>query len=113
MLPDYVENCVIGDILLNHKYTVNDLLNTTDPLGLITSNPSPLRGIFKTTSNAREFLTCQQAASQIQTLAGQDSQMNSPTFSMLTRKIFGNRINGATLLANSMGESYGFFYAGG
>jgi hypothetical protein len=45
-------------------------------------------------------------------LAGQDSQMNSPTFSMLTRKIFGNRINGATLLANSMGESYGFFYAG-
>lgn len=41
MLPDYVENCVIGDILLNHKYTVNELLNTTDPLALITNNPSP------------------------------------------------------------------------
>ncbi|UXY13556.1 conjugal transfer mating pair stabilization protein TraG (plasmid) [Kosakonia sp. ML.JS2a] len=113
MLPDYVENCVIGDILLNHKYTVNDLLNTTDPLGLITSNPSPLRGIFRTTSTAREFITCQQAASQIQTLAGQDSQLNSPTFTWLTQKIFGNRMNGATLLANSMGESYGFFYSGG
>jgi conjugal transfer mating pair stabilization protein TraG len=47
MLPDYVENCVIGDILLNHKYTVNQLLNSTDPLGLITSNPSPLRGYSK------------------------------------------------------------------
>ncbi|AGN88315.1 conjugal transfer mating-pair stabilization protein TraG [Enterobacter sp. R4-368] len=113
MLPDYVENCVIGDILLNHKYTVNELLNTTDPLGLITSNPSPLRGIFKTTSDAREFLTCQQAAAQIQTLAGQDAQISSPTFAWLTQKIFGNRLNGATLLANSMGESYGFFYAGG
>ncbi|MDD7997505.1 conjugal transfer mating-pair stabilization protein TraG [Kosakonia radicincitans] len=113
MLPDYVENCVIGDILLNHKYTVNQLLNTTDPLGLITSNPSPLRGIFKTTSDTREFLTCQQAAAQIQTLAGQDAQVSSPTFAWLTQKIFGNRLNGATLLANSMGESYGFFYAGG
>ncbi|EFS9298641.1 conjugal transfer protein TraG, partial [Salmonella enterica] len=30
MLPDYVENCVIGDILLNGKYTVNQLLNSTD-----------------------------------------------------------------------------------
>ncbi|MDN2488165.1 conjugal transfer mating pair stabilization protein TraG [Kosakonia sacchari] len=113
MLPDYVENCVIGDILLNHKYTVNQLLNTTDPLGLITSNPSPLRGIFKTTSDTREFLTCQQAASQILTLAGQDAQVGSPTFAWLTQKIFGNRLNGATLLANAMGESYGFFYAGG
>lgn len=46
MLPDYVENCVIGDILLNGKYTVNQLLNSTDPLALITSNPSPLRGNF-------------------------------------------------------------------
>lgn len=113
MLPDYVENCVIGDILLNHKYTVNQLLNTTDPLGLITSNPSPLRGIFKTTSTNREFLTCQQAASQIQTLAGQDSQLTSPTFSMLTQRIFGNRMNGSVMLANAMNESYGFFYAGG
>jgi conjugal transfer mating pair stabilization protein TraG len=38
MLPDYVENCVIGDILLNGKYTINQLLNSTDPLTLITSN---------------------------------------------------------------------------
>lgn len=113
MLPDYVENCVIGDILLNHKYTVYDLLNSGDPLGLITSNPSPLRGIYKTTSYAREFLTCQQAASQIQQLAGLDSQPNSPTFAWLTSKIFGNRVNGNMLLANAMNESYGYFYAGG
>ncbi|MEB8610169.1 conjugal transfer mating-pair stabilization protein TraG [Cronobacter sakazakii] len=113
MLPDYVENCVIGDILLNHKYTVYDLLNSRDPLGLITSNPSPLRGIYKTTSYAREFLTCQQAASQIQQLAGLDSQPNSPTFAWLTSKIFGNRVNGNMLLANAMNESYGYFYAGG
>lgn len=113
MLPDYVENCVIGDILLNHKYTVNDLLNSSDPLGLITNNPSPLRGIFKTTSDAREFLTCREAATQIRTLANTESNIASSTFTWLSRKVFGNRVNGATLLASAMGESYGFFYSGG
>lgn len=38
MLPDYVENCVIGDILLNGKYTINQLLNSTDPLTLISTS---------------------------------------------------------------------------
>lgn len=113
MLPDYVENCVIGDILLNHKYTVNQLLNATDPLTLITSNPSPLRGIYKTTSATRDFLTCQQAAAQIKTLANTDAQPGSATFTWLAQKVFGNRVNGGTLLANAMGDSYGFFYAGG
>lgn len=113
MLPDYVENCVIGDILLNGKYTVNQLLNSTDPLALITSNPSPLRGIFKMTSNARQFLTCQQAATEIKTLANIDVNPGSATFTWLTRKVFGNKLNGASLLSNAMGESYGYFYAGG
>ncbi|MEB7502452.1 conjugal transfer mating pair stabilization protein TraG [Leclercia pneumoniae] len=113
MLPDYVENCVIGDILLNHKYTVNELLNSADPLSLITSQPSPLRGIFRTTSSTREFLTCRDAATQIRALANTEANTTSATFSMLTRKIFGTRVNGATLLANAMGESYGYFYAGG
>ncbi|WP_163333741.1 conjugal transfer mating-pair stabilization protein TraG [Enterobacter bugandensis] len=113
MLPDYVENCVIGDILLNGKYTINQLLNSTDPLTLITSNPSPLRGIFKMISTSRQFLTCQQAATEIQKLANTDVNPGSATFTWLTRKVFGNKLNGAALLANAMGESYGYFYAGG
>ncbi|WP_318388759.1 conjugal transfer mating-pair stabilization protein TraG [Enterobacter sp.] len=113
MLPDYVENCVIGDILLNHKYTVNQLLNSADPLTLITSQPSPLRGIYKTTAYTREFLTCVQAATQIKTLANIDAQPGSVSFAWLTQKVFGSKVGGATLLANAMGESYGFFYSGG
>nr|WP_318375306.1 conjugal transfer mating-pair stabilization protein TraG [Enterobacter sp.] len=113
MLPDYVENCVIGDILLNHKYTINQLLNSADPLTLITSQPSPLRGIYKTTAYTREFLTCVQAATQIKTLANIDAQPGSISFAWLTQKVFGNKVGGSTLLANAMGESYGFFYSGG
>ncbi|MFK3662745.1 conjugal transfer mating-pair stabilization protein TraG [Scandinavium sp. NPDC088450] len=113
MLPDYVENCVIGDILLNNKYTVNQLLNTTDPLGLITSNPSPLRGIYKTAGGVRQFETCQNAATDIKALANTDAQPGSATATWLASKIFGNRVNATTLLANAMGDSYGYFYAGG
>lgn len=113
MLPDYVENCVIGDILLNGKYTINQLLNSTDPLTLITSNPSPLRGIFKMTSTTRQFLTCQQAATEIKSLANTDVNPGSATFTWLTRKVFGNKLNAAALLSNAMGESYGYFYSGG
>lgn len=113
MLPDYVENCVIGDILLNGKYTINQLLNSTDPLTLITSNPSPLRGIFKMTSTTRQFLTGQQAATEIKSLANTDVNPGSATFTWLTRKVFGNKLNGAALLSNAMGESYGYFYSGG
>ncbi len=113
MLPDYVENCVIGDILLNQKYTVNQLLNSSDPMGLITSSPSPLRGIFHTTPFSREFMTCRDAALQIHALANIEANPGSATFSMLARKIFGTKVNGSVLLANAMGESYGYFYAGG
>ncbi|WP_436877856.1 conjugal transfer mating-pair stabilization protein TraG [Siccibacter turicensis] len=113
MLPDYVENCVIGDILLNHKYTVNELMNSTDPLTLITDNPSPLRGIYKTDTYTRQFLTCREAATQIRTLANLDSQLGGASFQRLAGKVFGTRMNGTALLSQAMGESYGFFYAGG
>ncbi|MEA9392706.1 conjugal transfer mating-pair stabilization protein TraG [Acerihabitans sp. TG2] len=113
MLPDYVENCVIGDILLNGKYSINQLLNSTDPLTLITNNPSPLRGIYQTTSNGREFVTCQQAAATIKTLIGSDISVGGVSWHDMAIHIFGNKVNADSLLSNAMDESYGFFYSGG
>lgn len=113
MLTDYVENCVIGDILLNGKYSINQLLNSTDPLTLITSNPSPLRGIYQTTSNGREFVTCQQAAATMRTLMGADVTIGGASWHAMATRIFGSKINADALLGNAMNESYGFFYAGG
>lgn len=113
MLTDYVENCVIGDILLNGKYSINQLLNSTDPLTLITSNPSPLRGIYQTTSNGREFVTCQQAAVTMRTLMGADVTIGGVSWHAMATRIFGSKINADALLGNAMNDSYGFFYAGG
>lgn len=35
LFSDYVQNCVIGDMLLNHKYSFEDLMHSTDPYTLI------------------------------------------------------------------------------
>jgi conjugal transfer mating pair stabilization protein TraG len=43
LFSDYVQNCVMGDIFLNHKYSFEELLNSPDPYTLIFANPSPLR----------------------------------------------------------------------
>lgn len=113
ILTDYVENCVIGDILLNGKYTIAELLNSTDPLTLITSNPSPLRGLYQTTSAGREFVTCVQAATTIKTLMGQDIRIGGTSWHDLATRVFGSKVNADVLLGNAMNESYGFFYKGG
>src|SRR3990167_543996 len=42
----YVKSCVVGDILINHKYSINDLLHAPDVWALMSGNPSPIRGIF-------------------------------------------------------------------
>lgn len=113
MLTDYVENCVVGDILLNNKYTVSQLLNSTDPLTLITSNPSPLRGLYQDTGGGRQFITCQQAAGVIKNLIGADVRIGGTTWHKLATRVFGSRVGADSLLGNAMDESYNFFYAGG
>lgn len=113
MMTDYVENCVIGDILLNGKYTINQLMNSSDPLTLITTNPSPLRGIYQTVSGVRQFVTCQQAATTIRTLIGSDISVGGVSWHDMATRIFGSKVNADSLLSNAMDDSYGFFYAGG
>jgi len=113
LLPDYVENCVIGDIMLNNKYTVNDLLHSSDPLTLITSQPSPLRGLYQNTGNGKVFVTCQQAAASIKTLVSRDIVPGADTLHSVATRLFGNKVNADSMLINAMNDSYGFFYSGG
>ena len=55
LFQDYVQNCVMGDIYLNHKYTLEELMASADPYTLIFSRPSPLRGVYDSNNN---FVTC-------------------------------------------------------
>ncbi len=42
-MNEYLRNCVVGDIRLNHKYSVSDLSTTQHIWDLISKNASPLR----------------------------------------------------------------------
>ncbi|WP_370605777.1 conjugal transfer mating-pair stabilization protein TraG [Citrobacter braakii] len=107
LFQDYVQNCVMGDIYLNHKYTLEELMESTDPYTLIFSQPSPLRGVFDKDNN---FMTCQAASVSLKNALGLDSQNGGKTWSYYARQIFGGRPDPNTLFSQMLGDSYNYFY---
>lgn len=110
MFSDYVQNCVVGDIMLNRKYTLEELMRSTDPYALIFSRPSPLRGIY---DQSGSFQTCQWAATQLQSAMNIDSTPGGSTWTYYVQKIFGGKPGSAALFGTMMGDSYSYFYGGG
>lgn len=82
MFTDYVQNCVMDDIFLNGKYSMGELMNSTDPYTLIFSKPSPLRGLF---NDNNQFLTCEEAAAVIKSKLALDTQTGGKTWSYYVR----------------------------
>lgn len=60
-MNQYVKNCVIGDVFINHKYSWDDLAEASDLWGLMSSNASAIRGLFI----SGKFLTCHEAAKRL------------------------------------------------
>lgn len=110
LFSDYVQNCVVGDMMLNHKYSLEDLMRSTDPYGLIFSRPSPLRGVYDQTGT---FHTCQWAAQRLQTALNVDTNPGGNTWTYYVRKLFGGRPSSTALFGTMMGDSYSYFYGGG
>ena len=88
-MNEYVKNCVIGDILINNKYTIKDLVNSTDVWKTISQKPSPIRGMYLYNKAAKEkdFLTCVQAAPLLK--AALDNDVNNDAFTFFDKRIFG------------------------
>lgn len=57
-MDNYFRTCVVGDIRLNHKYSVSDLANSPKISELISKHASPLRMIKVN----KKLVTCQEAA---------------------------------------------------
>lgn len=110
LFSDYVQNCVIGDIFLNHKYSMEDLMNSTDPYSKIFEKPSPLRGIFDKTGN---FQTCQQAAATLQKDISSTAMLNGKTYTFYMKKFFAGKANSEHLFSTLLGGSYDYFYNSG
>ncbi|HIG8798923.1 TPA: conjugal transfer mating-pair stabilization protein TraG [Raoultella terrigena] len=110
LFSDYVQNCVMGDIFLNHKYSFEELLNSPDPYTIIFSNPSPLRGVF---DKNNQFRTCQEASRDLKSALALDSQTGGKTWSYYVRQLFGGKPNPDLLFSQMIGDSYNFFYSSG
>src|SRR3990167_8772276 len=99
-MNDYVRSCVIGDILINHKYSINDLLNSTDIWGLMSSNPSAIRGIFVNSV----FNTCQQATTDLSTKINNYAENSAP--GILAKFIPSHKVYAPAAVSNLLQESY-------
>lgn len=123
LFADYVQNCVMGDIFLNGKYTLDELMNSTDPYTIIFSKPSPLRQVqnykkFTTSGHngqteIKAFLSCEEAAVILKQKLGLDTQTGGKSWSYYARWLFGGRPNPDLLLSQMLGESYNYFYNSG
>lgn len=110
MFTDYVQNCVMGDIFLNNKYSMEELMDSADPYTLIFSRPSPLRGLF---NDKNQFLTCEEAAAVIKPKLALDTQTGGKTWNYYVRQVFGGRPNPDILFSQMVGDSYNYFYGAG
>lgn len=114
----YVKNCVIGDILLNHKYSFQELMNSRDPYTLIFRQPSPLRGVMVPYGNSEAqqegFWTCEMLAKNVlMPKLGIDTTTGGATWEYTVRRLFGGAPNANVLYATLLGDSYNYYYQGG
>lgn len=110
LFSDYVQNCVMGDIFLNHKYSFEELLNSPDPYTLIFANPSPLRGVF---DKNNQFQTCEEASRDLKSVLVLDTQTGGKTWNYYVRQLFGGKPNPDLLFSQMIGDSYNYFYSSG
>lgn len=65
----FVNQCVVYDVMLGHKYTLNDLQNTPNIWGLVVENTSLVLGfLYKEGKAPGYILTCQEGAQKLNKL---------------------------------------------
>lgn len=117
LLNDYVQQCVIGDIMLVNKYSMADLMHSSDPYELIFSKPSPLRGVIVPYGNALAaagFHTCEVLANNVlKRELKVDSSKGGKTWDYYVNRFIGPRPSADSLFGMMMADSYNFYYQGG
>lgn len=111
-MVEYVKSCMIPDITLNHKYSFEELMHSTDPYGLIFSRPSPLRHIITPGENDG-FLVCKEAAQEIKQMMNPEVNIGGQTFRYYSMFLFKDRPNPELYLREMLGSSYNYFQQGG
>jgi len=89
-MRNFVGQCVKYDIMLNHKYTFDDLVNTNDIWSLVSSNPSSIRGFLWQPEGGgkAQYVTCKKAVEKFDKLWAKEFDRS---LSVLGRKFFSGR----------------------
>jgi conjugal transfer mating pair stabilization protein TraG len=108
-LNEYIKNCVLGDILINKKYSISNLVDSKDLLNTITENTSNIRGIYIDGT----FKTCSLAKTDIKKHIEDDIKGN--LFKIIGKKIFSrfSEKKATNQLESSLGAIYNHFNYGG
>ncbi|ELY5940676.1 conjugal transfer mating pair stabilization protein TraG [Cronobacter malonaticus] len=118
LFSEYVRNCVIGDIMLNHKYSFQELMDNSDPYSLIFSRPSPLRGVMVPYGNSMAttegFMTCEDLANSVlKPQLTADTSAGGRTWDRYVSRLMGARADGSALFGTLLADSYDYYYGGG
>lgn len=117
LLKEYVQQCVIGDIMLSHKYSMAELMQSSDPYEIIFRKPSPLRGVIVLRGNSLAqagFQTCEALANNVlKRELKVDTTKGGKTWDYYVNRFIGPRASADTLFGMMMADSYGFYYQGG
>jgi conjugal transfer mating pair stabilization protein TraG len=88
----FVNQCVVYDAMIGHKYTLGDLQNTPDIWGLVTQNASPVLGfLYKNGNDPGSVITCREGATILSKLW--TNQITKAT------AVYGTWVNNRTLTA--------------
>lgn len=85
---DYFQNCIIGDIHINHKYSWKELFSAPDMFAFLAGKPqSPLRGLFM---EKQDFKTCKEA---LPLISKEFSDAAGENANLLAQHLFGKNAN--------------------
>jgi len=88
----FVNQCVVYDVMIGHKYTLDDLQKTPDIWTMVTSHASPVLGfLYKEGNNPGAILTCKAGATKL-------NQLWVDQIAKATA-LYGSRVNNRTLTA--------------
>ncbi|WP_312119502.1 conjugal transfer mating-pair stabilization protein TraG [Pantoea vagans] len=108
-MGEYAKNCVVPDIMLNHKYSMQDVMESEDVQAQIFSNPSPLRAIYWRDATGTTFMVCRDAAPRLKNLLSAESNNTGSTFmAHAVRMLPGNNAP-QRVYAEQLAGSYEYF----
>ena len=101
-MRNFVGQCVKYDIMLNNKYTFDDLRDSTDLWGLVTSNPSKARGIMwlPIKGGKAQYITCAGAVEKFN--QEWQNEINRVAFSLSKKMFSGRAVGHSSLQSNKL-----------